>query len=252
MLTFKTYKQHNLEFLMNILHGIDAPPGNGMVVEVHLDMMEAPQSFLDELVHLGFADDPFLDFFPQGYCFHYTGRARTLQKDLRALLPSITEVVESVLQKARAAGVQMYAESELVRDIKHFAPEEGAIDFTALNSFRFAESQTACAAKADIHVEFSAGTVPAEARTLLSNNHFYWVRTPASDRFPSEEIATLQATTFADASKLYESLVSKPLPGCTGIHLEQKLAIVQTHPQLPMPPVVSVTSCAPEARTMKN
>jgi hypothetical protein len=86
-----------------------------------------------------------------------------------------------------------------------------------------------------VHVEFRAGTVPEDVRSLLHSRGFYWVRTPASQHFPSEEIATLQASVFNDARQVYDRLVAAPFPSCTGIHLEQKLAMIPSHPDLPMP-----------------
>ena len=40
------------------LHGIAAPAGVGMVVDVHLDIMEASPAFLEHLTALGFESDP--------------------------------------------------------------------------------------------------------------------------------------------------------------------------------------------------
>ncbi len=61
---------------MALLHGLVVPLGDGMVIEVHLDIMDLNPAFLRRLNALGFEDDPFLDFYPPEYRFHYTGRTR--------------------------------------------------------------------------------------------------------------------------------------------------------------------------------
>jgi len=71
---------------------------------------------------------------------------------------------------------------------------------------------------------------------------FYWVKTPSSERFPSEEIATIQTSTFHDASVVYSQLVARPLPACTGIHLEQKLAMVASHSNISMPETFEIAA----------
>jgi hypothetical protein len=206
-----------------------------MVIEVHLDMMQPTARFLERLRTLGFEDDPFLDFYPPEYHYHFTGRARVLQSDLHSTLPAIESLAAQVIQEAREAGVQLYAETELVRDIHHFETEDANCGLSALDGVTFKESPDPLQIKADIHVEFRAGTVPEEVRDLLLKKGFYWVRTPESDRFPSEEIATAQTSVFDDAQRVYSRLVAAPLPACTGIHLEQKLAITPSHPGLPLP-----------------
>lgn len=224
---------------MKLLHGITAPPGNGRVVEVHLDIMEAPASFLCKLCELGFQDDPFLEFYPLVYRFHYTGRTRAVQKDLRATLAQIEALVTGVLDAARGAGVRMYAETELVRSVEHLSADV-ARSLSALEAFSFQTNETGKSAKADVHIEFASGTVPVLVRSVLLKSNFYWVRTPASELFPSEEIATLQTSTFAEACLLYDRLIAHPLPACTGIHLEQKLGMLPSHTDLSMPPVTNV------------
>jgi len=217
------------------LHGIVAPIGDGVVIEVHLDIMEAPKTFLRFLNGLGFENDPFLDFYPPEYRFHYTGRTRALRSDVGIVLPKIGVLTAQVIEQAKAANVKLYIETELVRDIRHFEDRDSVRNLSALDGLTFKKSGSPGSAKADIHVEFCTGTVPRDVRALLLARDFYWVRTPSSERFPSEEIATLQTAVFDDAQRVYTRLVSYPLPACTGIHLEQKLAMTASHPDLPMP-----------------
>lgn len=228
---------------MKVLHGLVAPPGEGMVIEVHLDIMETSATFLRRLNDLGFEDDPFLDFFPPEYRFHYTGRTRAPQSEVHNVLPGINRLIAQVVAEAQAAGVKLYVECELVREIRHFEDDGAARGLSALQGFSF-DGVHGGETKADVHVEFQSGTVTDEVRALLVGKKFYWVRTPASERFPSEEIATLQTSVFHDAQLVYDRLVSKPLPACTGIHLEQKLAMIGSHPGLPLPEVVAVKSAA--------
>jgi hypothetical protein len=217
------------------LHGIVAPTGDGVVIEVHLDIMEVSDTFLQFLNGLGFENDPFLDFYPPEYRFHYTGRTRVLRSDVGAILPEIGLLTNQVIEQARVANIKLYVETELVRDIQHFEDRDSVRNLSALDGITFKKNGPQGSAKADIHVEFCSGTVPSDVRALLLAKDFYWVRTPASERFPSEEIATLQTAVFDDAQRVYTRLVSSPLPACTGIHLEQKLAMTASHPDLPMP-----------------
>ncbi len=225
---------------MALLFGIAGPPGEGMVIEVHLDIMEANDAFLHRLNELGFEDDPFLDFFPPEYRFHYTGRTRAPQGEVHNILPGIDRLIEEVIAEAREAGIRLYAECELVREIRHFEDDGAGRGLAALDGFSF-KGVRGGEAKADVHVEFESETVTDEVRALLVERRFYWVRTPASERFPSEEIATLQTSVFHEAQLVYDRLVSDPLPGCTGIHLEQKLAMIGSHPGLRLPEVVAVS-----------
>jgi hypothetical protein len=223
---------------LTLLHGIVAPEGEGLVVEVHLDIMEVTTDFLKKLNRLGFENDPFLDFYPPGYYFHYTGRARVVERDLARELPAIDSLITQIIDEAREQHVKMYAECELVRDIRHFSDQASIRNLFALDCVTFETSSMAEPAKADIHVEFRSGAVPQAVRELLSARGFYWVRTPASDRFPSEEIATVQTSVFRHARQVYDRMVASPLPGCTGIHLEQKLTMRRSCPDVPLPPVM--------------
>jgi hypothetical protein len=227
--------QRNGEDFVVTLHGIVAPSGDGVVIEVHLDIMEAPAAFLHFLNGLGFENDPFLDFYPPEYRFHYTGRTRVLRSDVGIVLPEISVLTAQVIEQAKAANIKLYVEIELVRDIQHFEDRGSVRNLSALDGLTFKKSGPPGSAKADIHVEFSNGTVPRDVRAHLLAKDFYWVRTPSSERFPSEEIATLQTAVFDDAQRIYTRLVSSPLPACIGIHLEQKLAMTASHPALPMP-----------------
>lgn len=222
------------------LHGVFAPPGENPVIEVHLDIMEAPEAFLRRLSAFGLENDPFLDFFPPEYCFHYTGRTRIARSAMARDLPAVYALVDSVLDYARQSDVRMYAECELVRKIEHFAPD-GDRTLAALDGVQFIESQgEGVRAEADIHVEFHSGTVPPDLRVRLQESGFYWVRTLPSLHFPSEEIATVQMSGFSQASTVFDRLVAMPLPACTGIHLEQKLGMNRSHPDIPLPPVMNM------------
>jgi hypothetical protein len=225
---------------LTLLHGLVAPEGDGAVVEVHLDIMDAPSSFLEALGSFGFENDPFLEFFPPGYRHHYTGRMRVALEELRARRPGIDELIAQVIKLAHDSSVRMYAECELVRQIDHFAVDSGSRNHSALDGFEFHCDTAGASSAADIHVEFRSGTVSHAVRKLLLDHQFYWVKTPASPLFPSEEIATVQTSVFARARQVYERLVSVPLPACTGIHLEQKLAMIKSFEDVPLPPVVDV------------
>lgn len=227
---------------MQVLYGIEAPSGDGMVIEVHLDIMEAPVAFLDRLRGLGFESDPFLEFYPAAYKFHYTGRTRAASTEVRKALPDINRLIGQVIEEAGEAKIEMYAECELVREIRHFADDGLGRGLSALAGMAFRKGPAESVAKADVHVEFRSGTVPSDLRALLIENEFYWVSTPASERFPAEEIATLQTGLFYDAQQIYERLVAAPLPACTGVHLEQKLLMVPSRPGLPMPGVVELAA----------
>ncbi len=223
-----------------ILFGLTAPPGPGTVVEVHLDIMDDSPTFLEELSRCGFANDPFLNFFPTSYHFHYTGRNRVSPPGLRLLLRNLQRIVARVFERGRALNVRLYAECELVRQIHHHEADAGR-DLSALAGLACVKASPGATAKADIHVEFRAGTVPSFIHQQMIEAGFYWVSTPITPLFPSEEIATLQTSTYRDASILYDRLVRQPLPFSTGIHLEQKLWMLPSHENLPLPPVMVPT-----------
>jgi hypothetical protein len=220
-----------------LLNGLRPPEGLGSVIEVHLDIMDQSEELLRRLRDIGFEDDPFLDFYPPEYRLHYTGRTRSSSHELSNRLFSIYQIIDRVLAEARALDLRLYAECELVREIRHF--EAGAkTDLSALESLSLQPAEVGAIAKADVHVEFLAGTVSQEVRTRTTDKGFYWVRTPATEHFPSEEIATLQTSIFRDAQICFDRLVANPLPNCTGIHLEQKLSMLASHDGLPLPPVM--------------
>jgi hypothetical protein len=227
---------------MGRFSGIVAPAGDGMVIEVHLDILDAPVAFLHSLTELGFEDDPFLDFHPNEYKYHYTGRTRAAKTEMSAVLGEVAAAVDRILRDAREANVDLYAESELVRQIHYFGDGIPPRGLSGLNDFVFETSLDPTPAKADVHVEFRRGTVPYELHDLLVEKHFYWVVTPASEQFASEEIATLQTSTYQDACQVFDRLVEFPLPASTGIHLEQKLGVVGTRPGLRMPKVTKIAS----------
>ncbi len=162
--------------------------------------------------------------------------------ELRIALPDIKVLIAHVLETAARAGVRMYAETELVRSIIHFDDSGGTRGLSALDGLAFHESHPEAEVKADVHVEFASGTVLPQVRSLLIDSSFYWVRTPPSTRFPSEEIATLQTSSVDQAGQVFDRIRRLPLPACTGIHLEQKLGMVPSHPDLPMPPPIEVVT----------
>lgn len=225
---------------MKLLYGISPPVGEGIILEVHLDIQETDQSFISWLESVGFENDPFLIFHPPQYTHHMTGRTRCLSKDLHTILPGVHALVESVIAEAHAQGFNLYTEIELARETVHFSRRESLDINNVLDLMDFRQSGLYGGAKADVHVEFENGTVPEAVREYLLDKKFYWVSTPQTQNFPSEEIATLQTTTYQGGKKIFELLVANPLPFCTGIHLEQKLSMKTTDPKLPMPEVIEV------------
>ena len=223
---------------MTLLLGITAPAGDGPILEVHVDLWET-HSPLEWLGDFGFENDPFAVFYPSGYVHHVTGRTRVHEKGLRAKMSEVDALIERVIDEARSRRVDLYTEVELVRDTKHF-PQRSIRGINVLDKFTFTPTGKCGGAKADIHIEFLAGTVPAEVREYLLRKYFYWVSTPETKYFPAEEIATLQTATYGSAQDAYKCLVVQPLPLCTGIHLEQKLSMRATRPDLPMPEVIKV------------
>jgi hypothetical protein len=226
---------------MSLLYGTNAPEGDGLVLEVHLDITQLTPEFELWLEDHGFESDPFLVFFPPQYNHHRTGRTRIAQARLKSFLPEVVALVEEVIVQARKHGVALYAETELVRQTNHFPESASEVPPNALDGIVIRPSSGADAAEADVHVEFLEGTVSNEVKKYLSDKGFYWVSTPRSARFPSEEIATLQTATFDMAKQIYDRLVSNRLSACTGIHLEQKLSMARSEPGLPMPQVMKIT-----------
>jgi hypothetical protein len=218
------------------LYGIVAPAGEGTILEVHLDLQNVTPQFADWLQSIGFDPDPFSIFHPAGYVHHMTGRDRVPP----ATLPEVRAFVADIITQARSQKVALYAEIELARETTYFDPSKSTKIAGVLDRLTFLTTGTFGKAGADVHVEFANGTVPDEVRKYLLAKNFYWVSTPDNDHFSAEEIATLQTRTYQAAKRVYQLLVAEPLPACTGIHLEQKIAMVATHVGLPMPEVISV------------
>src|SRR5262245_35285526 len=105
---------------MKLLHGIKAPEGNGIILEVHLDIQKAPGLFLDWVKSKGFENDPFVIFYPPQYLHHMTGRTRLLPKQLSETSPRVEMLVEEVVNQARLQGVRLYTETELARETVRF------------------------------------------------------------------------------------------------------------------------------------
>ncbi|MDP3880917.1 MAG: hypothetical protein Q8Q32_01940 [bacterium] len=223
------------------MHGIKAPEGKGVVLEVHLDIQQASAAFASWLQDLGFEPDPFTMFHPAGYTAHMTGRARVPKRSMQAFLQEIEGTLDAVMRRARRNNTPLYAEVEIATSTARFEVRRAGRFSDVLSGFRFERTGRQGGAKADIHLEFDAGTVPALLREYLKSKCFYWVATPSTEHFGAEEIATLQTSTFVAARRVYERLVTRTLPFATGIHLEQKLFMRASHEGLPMPEVINVS-----------
>jgi hypothetical protein len=223
------------------LEGIK-PSGNGTVVEVHADLQRTDPDFIAWLSAMGFQDDPFTVFHPQGYVQHMTGRLRYPASQLRAVLPDVHALIDRVIEQGRELNFPLYLELELVRGIARFEPSVTAHRSKGeiLPHFHFSRTGTFGAAKADIHVEFRHGTVTTEVHQSLLDKEFYWVGTPSTEHFPAEDIATLQTARYDSARAVYQALILDPPVGCTAIHLEQKLSMRATSSDLAMPEVIAV------------
>lgn len=226
---------------MQLLHGISAPAGEGTILEVHLDIQRPTKTFTDWLMEMGFENDPFLIFFPPEYTYHMTGRARVLPRDMHVILPQVERLVRDVVARAQSLGISLYTETELARETTYFPGNQATTTNGILDVFQFDQSGRHGGAKADVHVEFKDGTVTPAVRKYLVEKHFYWVSTPPTEHFSSEEIATLQTTEYKGAKRIYDLLCDHPLHACTGIHLEQKLSMETTSAHLPMPEVIHVS-----------
>ncbi len=226
---------------MQLLHGVSAPTGKGTVLEVHLDIQNALPAFGSWLEQIGFENDPFVVFYPPEYSGHMTGRTRVPPKGLHDVFPKVDSLVETVMVEARSQAIKLYSEIELVRGTTYFADRRPSQKLNVLDDITLRRSGQFGGAKADVHVEFESGRVPLKVRDYLSRNHFYWVSTPPTAHFPAEEIATLQTSTYPGAKVIYDLFVTAPLPGCTGIHIEQKLSMKASNAGLPMPEVIEVS-----------
>jgi hypothetical protein len=223
--------------------GIQAPAGKGVVLEVHADLIQPGAGLLQELGDLGLEQDPFQNFYPKGYTHHFTGRLRVgksqLKSTLDAVVPCLGSLVETWGQRE-----EFYFELELVRNTRHFALGDRGDLGGQLDNFVFADTGLQGKAKADVHVEFAAGTVLPEVQQYLESKLFYWVATPLTVHFGPEEIATLQTVEFNQGQQIYEALSRYPLPFCTAVHLEQKLGMFSSKPDLLMPEVITVSKKA--------
>lgn len=213
--------------------------GDGMIIEVHVDLYRTHPSFNRWLEAQGFEDHPFSVFHPAGYTQHMTGRTRCVRGQLRGALGEINVLLDEILQHGRAFNCPCYVEIELVREVTRFQPQTAAIISHGLDQFKFTPSGVFGTAAADIHVKFRHGEVSEEVRRYLLERQFYWVATCTDPSLP-KEIATLQTATYESAIHVYWELAENPLPRCVAIHLEQKLRMVATHQGLPMPEVIRV------------
>jgi hypothetical protein len=219
------------------LDGITAPEGAGLVVEVHADVINPSSLFLEFLEGEGFEMDPFSKFYPEDYTHHLTGRVRADKRSSKKSIDWVVNKVRGVI--SQWAREKFYLEVELVRGEYHF--QIAAKQFRpSLDMFNFTKTGKYGNAKADIHVDFPFGNVTAEIREYFIAHQFYWVQTPETQYFGPEEIATLQTETFASAAEVYGLLCQNSLLGCSGIHLEQKIVMMASRPNLPMPEVIAV------------
>jgi hypothetical protein len=222
------------------LLGLTPPAGEGYVVEVHLDMQNDHPSFATIVGELGFEDDPFEVFFPAGYQRHMTGRIRTTKKKLPIVIPQVRDLVDHVVTEAKNHDVDLYAEIEIVREKQPFITNDSSVEEGVLDGIDLQPTDQFGGADADIHLKFRAGTVSSRVRAYLESKCFYWVMTPATELFPSKEIATLQTDSLGGAKLIYRLLLETPFANALGIQLEQKLGMVPTRKDLPMPRVIKV------------
>jgi len=221
-------------------NGICAPQGRGLILEVHVDVRgKSRPDFISWLSARGFEEDPFSVFYPEGYVDHLTGRIRVPQKQLHRVLDKLNVTVSEVIEEARSRKIDLYTETEIVRQTTLFTALQDSFS-PVLDSLSFKRSGLFGGAKADVHVEFPSGKVPSAVRNYLMEKYFYWVATPRTKYFPSEEIATLQTSCYGMAVEVFEILATSPLPGCTAIHLEQKLSMEATRSNLLMPEVIKI------------
>jgi hypothetical protein len=221
-----------------LLNGIHAPLRPGMIVEMHIDLINPSPDFITHLNNLGFEDDPFEIFHPDVFTAHMTGRTRSDKTHLAKTLNQLLQLGWDIHQRGHRE-VDFYIELEVVRETMSFEPMNGKL-VPCLDNFSFVRTGVCGKATADIHVEFPAGQVPPKVRGYLEEKKFYWVSTPSTPNFGPEEIATLQAGTYHSAVFVYRALCKTALPGCTGIHLEQKFGTLASRDDLPMPEVISI------------
>ena len=222
------------------LRGVKRPVGDGVLLEIHIDLVRTTQDFSFYLENLGFEDDPFTVFWPEGFAHHMTGRQRCLSQSLKSTLVEAGAFIEKCIQVGREAGLDFYVEVELARETRRFEPESSAPMEGVLDEMRFNPTGTFGNAKGDVHVEFPSGMVTEETRRYLTSKTFYWVTTLETSEFPAEEIATLQTSTYEAARRVYRKLTERPLENCKTVHLEQKLLMAATRPDLPMPETIDV------------
>lgn len=226
--------------LKPILHGVPRPTGEGLIVEVHIDAI-AKADAMEWCKEYGFEDDPFSIFHPSQYTHHMTGRARVSQKQLGAFLMKIEALTTSVIVEAQLRGIALYTEVEIVRESRSFRPQERTFVPVLDKLSIFPTFGKPCGA--DVHIEWETGTVSQEVNEYLKRSGFYWVRTPKTSHFPSEQIATLQAATFRGAKDVFDRIAANPFPWMTGMHLEQKpprIGMRGTTINMPMPDVMDV------------
>lgn len=223
------------------LNGIVPPASAGEVLEVHVDLAAFNPNIQNILEGFGFETDPFVEFWPAGYVAHYTGRTKVGPKQLQLQKMLVEALAREIAAVGVAENCPMYVEVELVRSASRFA-ETGIHFEPTLDQFDFSGTGRMGGAAADIHVEFLAGSVSKEVREYLLAKNFYWVSTPAGAHYPAEDIATLQTQTFVSAQRVFTALIETPFPGCTAVHLEQKLGMYPSHPELCMPEVIQVAA----------
>ena len=222
------------------LFGLAPSNSTGSILEVHLDIQNHNANFDNMLSAHGFENDPFEVFFPAGYQEHRTGRILVPKKEITIVLPKIRALVEHVIIEAKHHEVELYAEIEIVRGRHRFLNNDSSIEDEILDHVELHHTNQFGGADADIHLEFLDGTVSPRVRSYLESKGFYWVKTPPTKLFPSEEIATLQTEFLGDAKRIFNLLIESPFKLATCIHLEQKLGMIATRADLLMPQVIRV------------
>ena len=223
-------------------NGLEAPSGEGYVVEAHLDIWRSAglESWLEQ--EFGFEADPFSVFYPKGYEHHMTGRLRVSQKDLRETKANILMSLNKIMHRARTINAPMYAEVEIEREVARFTKNSNrSFNPGALAGFAYEPTGKYGEARVDIHLCFDPAKVTTEMEIFFLTDSWYWVETPATRLFDAEKIATLQAEGYHSALQVYQGLSSAELPGLLSQHLEQKLAMIKSHEWLPTPQVIRIS-----------
>lgn len=193
-----------------------------ITIEAHVDVCAVNPLLEGLLFTQGFEPDPFLVFYPTGYQGHYTGRFKTDKKSLKTEVALIRKCLSELGNQLTEMGIRGYIELEIVSSFSKITSDK--MMTAPLAEFTFTRGIRG-GARCDIHLEFLTATVIPEVRSYLEDRAFYWVKTPVTPYFPSEEIATLQVTSLSMGQKIFTELLRHPLPGSRACHLEQKVCM---------------------------